>query len=34
VAERLQKDFFGVIAGTHPDTHNWLTPVHAAVAAK
>ncbi len=34
VAEALQKDFFGVINGTKSDQHGWLTPVHAAVAAK
>jgi branched-chain amino acid aminotransferase len=34
VAEALQKDFFGIINGTKPDRHGWLTPVHAAVAAK
>jgi branched-chain amino acid aminotransferase len=34
VAERLQKDFFGVIDGTAPDVHNWLTPVHAPATAK
>jgi branched-chain amino acid aminotransferase len=34
VAERLQKDFFGVIDGTAPDVHGWLTPVHAPVAVK
>jgi branched-chain amino acid aminotransferase len=34
VAESLQKDFFGIIDGTKPDQHGWLTPVHAAVAAK
>jgi branched-chain amino acid aminotransferase len=34
VAERLQKDFFGVIDGTAPDAHNWLTPVHAPAAVK
>ena len=34
VAERLQKDFFGVIDGTAPDVHNWLTPVHAPAAVK
>ncbi len=34
VAEALQKDFFGVINGTKADQHGWLTPVHAAVAAK
>jgi len=30
VAERLQKEFFGVIDGSRPDVHNWLSPVHAA----
>ena len=34
VAEALQKDFFGVINGSKPDRHGWLTPVQAAVAAK
>jgi branched-chain amino acid aminotransferase len=34
VAERLQKDFFGVIDGTAPDVHGWLTPVHAPAAVK
>ena len=34
VAERLQKDFFGVIDGTAPDVHHWLTPVHAPVEVK
>jgi branched-chain amino acid aminotransferase len=35
VAERLQKEFFGLINGTRPD-NGWLTPVHARqpVAAK
>ena len=31
VAERLQKEFFGVISGARPDTHKWLSPVHALV---
>jgi branched-chain amino acid aminotransferase len=31
VAERLQKEFFGVIHGTREDTHGWLTPVHVMV---
>jgi branched-chain amino acid aminotransferase len=31
VAERLQKEFFGVINGTRPDTYSWLSPVHALV---
>src|SRR5581483_8092737 len=34
VAEALQHDFFGIIDGTKADQHGWLTPVHAAVAAK
>lgn len=29
VAEALQHEFFGVIAGSRPDEHGWLTPVHA-----
>ncbi len=33
IAERLQKEFFGVINGTRPDVHGWLTPVHAPQAA-
>jgi branched-chain amino acid aminotransferase len=32
IAERLQKEFFGVINGTRADTHGWLSPVHALVA--
>ena len=28
VAEKLQKEFFGVINGTRPDRHGWLSPVH------
>jgi branched-chain amino acid aminotransferase len=31
IAERLQKEFFGVINGTRPDTYSWLSPVHALV---
>ncbi len=27
ITERLQKEFFSVIAGTTPDTEGWLTPV-------
>ncbi len=34
VAEKLQKEFFGVINGTAPDVHSWLTPVHAPAAVK
>jgi branched-chain amino acid aminotransferase len=32
IAERLQKEFFGVIGGTREDSHGWLSPVHATVA--
>jgi branched-chain amino acid aminotransferase len=28
VAEKLQKEFFGIISGAIPDRRNWLTPVH------
>ena len=28
IAERLQKEFFGVINGTRPDVYGWLSPVH------
>lgn len=34
VAEKLQKAFFSLIDGSSPDKHGWLSPVHAAVAAK
>jgi branched-chain amino acid aminotransferase len=36
VAEQLQHEFFGIIAGSRPDKYNWLSPVHVAqpVAAK
>jgi len=30
VAEALQHEFFGVINGTRPDEHGWLSPVYAA----
>ena len=33
IAEALQKEFFGVINGSHPDEHGWLTPVHAGQPA-
>jgi len=33
VAEKLQKEFFGVITGSREDRYGWLTPVHAAVGA-
>ena len=29
VTERLQKEFFAILDGTRPDTHGWLSPVHA-----
>jgi branched-chain amino acid aminotransferase len=32
VAEELQHAFFGVINGTRPDEHGWLSPVYAAQA--
>jgi branched-chain amino acid aminotransferase len=32
IAERLQTEFFGVINGTRPDTHGWLSPVQVATA--
>jgi branched-chain amino acid aminotransferase len=32
--EALQARFFGIVSGEQTDTHHWLTPVHAAVAAK
>ena len=28
VAEKLQKEFFGIISGATPDRHSWLSPVH------
>src|SRR5918993_12135 len=34
ITAALQDRFFAVIRGDHPDVHNWLTPVGAAVAAK
>ena len=34
IAEKLQKEFFGVINGSRPDRNGWLTPVHAAVPVK
>ena len=33
VAEKLQKEFFGIINGSTPDRYGWLSPVHAHVAA-
>jgi branched-chain amino acid aminotransferase len=34
VTEALQTRFFGILSGELADTHNWLTPVPAAVGAK
>jgi branched-chain amino acid aminotransferase len=33
VAERLQKEFFGVINGARPDVYGWLSPVNVAQPA-
>jgi branched-chain amino acid aminotransferase len=33
VAEKLQKEFFGIISGATPDRHSWLSPVHVHAAA-
>ena len=33
IAERLQKEFFGIIDGSRPDVHHWLSPVHVAQPA-
>jgi len=33
IAEALQHEFFGLIGGTRPDTHGWLSHVHAAQPA-
>lgn len=34
ITEALQKRFFGILSGELPDTHHWLSPVHAGVAAR
>jgi branched-chain amino acid aminotransferase len=34
IAEKLQKEFFGVINGVREDRYGWLTPVHVAVGAQ
>jgi branched-chain amino acid aminotransferase len=34
ITEKLQEEYFGVIHGTKPDQFGWLSPVHAAAAAK
>ena len=33
VTRKIQEEFFAVTSGRKPDTHNWLTPVSAAVVA-
>jgi branched-chain amino acid aminotransferase len=33
VAERLQKEFFGIVNGAAPDRYAWLSPVHVHAAA-
>src|SRR6185312_3926038 len=30
ITEKLQNEFFGIVNGTKPDRHNWLTPVRVA----
>ncbi|HVW10803.1 MAG TPA: branched-chain amino acid transaminase [Bryobacteraceae bacterium] len=30
ITEKLQNEFFGIVNGTKPDRHNWLTPVGVA----
>ncbi len=34
VAERLQREFFGIVEGKMPDRHGWLTPVAQPVGAR
>ena len=29
ITERLQREFFGIVNGTVPDRHGWLTPVES-----
>jgi branched-chain amino acid aminotransferase len=29
ITERLQREFFGIVNGTAPDRHGWLTPVES-----
>jgi branched-chain amino acid aminotransferase len=33
IAEKLQKEFFGIINGAKPDRYGWLTPVHVHATA-
>jgi branched-chain amino acid aminotransferase len=32
ITEALQRRFFAVLRGDHPDTHGWLTPVGTAAS--
>jgi len=32
VTRALHDEFFGIVNGTRPDRHNWLTPVNVKVA--
>jgi branched-chain amino acid aminotransferase len=34
IAEKLQKAYFGVIDGSRPDKHGWLSHVHTPAAVK
>jgi branched-chain amino acid aminotransferase len=34
ITERLQREFFGIVEGTMPDRHGWLTPVAQPVGAR
>jgi branched-chain amino acid aminotransferase len=34
ITEALQHEFFGILSGERPDTHQWLTPVYAGVGAR
>jgi branched-chain amino acid aminotransferase len=34
ITEKIQNEFFGLVEGRKPDTHGWLTPVTAPVAAR
>jgi branched-chain amino acid aminotransferase len=33
ITRQIQEEFFAVTSGRKPDSHNWLTPVNATVAA-
>src|SRR5207302_8622829 len=32
ITSALHEEFFGIVNGTKPDRHNWLTPVNVKVA--